>query len=121
MFANASSLTSLNVSNWDTSKVISMNGMFNNASSLTSLDVSNWDTSSVTRMSSMFDGASALTTIYASDKFDTSAVTNSTDMFAGASRLVGGNGTVYNANHVDKEYARIDRPGTPGYFTLKSN
>ena len=119
MFNGASSLTSLDVSNWDTSKVTNMGYMFYNTSSLTSLDVSNWDTSKVTNMSYMFAGASSLKTIYASDKFNTNAVTNSVYMFSVASRLVGGNGTTYNASHVDKGYARIDRPGTPGYFTEK--
>ena len=120
MFDYASSLNSLDVSKWDTSKVTSMGSMFYYASSLTSLDVSNWDTSKVTNMSQMFYGASSLTTIYASDKFDTSAVTNSTNMFTRASKLVGGNGTIYNASHIDKEYARIDTSTTPGYFTLKT-
>jgi hypothetical protein len=34
--------------------------------------------------------------------------------------LVGGNGTLYNSSHSNKEYARIDKEETPGYFTLKS-
>ena len=36
--------------------------------------------------------------------------------------LVGGNGTIYDANHIDKTYARVDG-GTdnPGYLTLKTN
>jgi hypothetical protein len=37
-------------------------------------------------------------------------------MFAGCCNLVGGNGTVYNDEHVDYEYARIDKVGRPGYF-----
>ena len=32
---------------------------------------------------------------------------------------VGGYGTVYDFNHTDKEYARIDAPGSTGYFTRK--
>jgi hypothetical protein len=40
-------------------------------------------------------------------------------MFFGCTSLVGGNGTVYDANHIDVEYARIDKPGQPGYFTQK--
>ena len=119
IFRSASSLTSLDVSNWDTSSVAYMNFMFSGASSITSLDVSNWDTSKVTDMHYMFSNASALTTIYASDKFNTNAVINGAYMFEGTSRLVGGNGTVYDADHTDKEYARIDKPGTPGYFTEK--
>lgn len=47
----------------------------------------------------------------------TSAVTNSTNMFYGCTKLVGENGTIYDSSHVDKEYARIDKTGEPGYFT----
>lgn len=32
----------------------------------------------------------------------------------------GGNGTTYDANHVNSEYARIDTEETPGYFTAAS-
>lgn len=44
-------------------------------------------------------------------------VTRSGDMFSDCTALVGGNGTVYDANHTDLGYARIDKPGQPGYFT----
>jgi len=41
-------------------------------------------------------------------------------MFWNNTNLVGGNGTAYsNGFPQDKTYARIDAPGTPGYFTLK--
>jgi hypothetical protein len=44
-------------------------------------------------------------------------------MFTSSTYLIGGAGTTYDANHVDKEYARVDDPqnGKPGYFTLKTN
>ena len=42
-------------------------------------------------------------------------------MFTYSTNLVGGNNTKFDNNHTDKEYARIDIPETPGYFTLKSN
>ena len=117
MFFNNSALTSLDVSKWDTSKVTSMTSMFCGASALTVLDLSGWNTSNVSNMSSMFFADGSLVTIYASTLFDTSSVTSSDYMFASTSKLVGGNGTTYDANHRDKEYARIDAPGTPGYFT----
>ena len=40
MFYDCSSLTSLDLSKWDTSKVTNMNNMFNNCSSLETLDLS---------------------------------------------------------------------------------
>ena len=60
MFSNCSSLTSLDLSSFDTSEAISMNGMFSNCSSLTSLDLSSFDTSNVTDMSDMFSNCSSL-------------------------------------------------------------
>ena len=43
-------------------------------------------------------------------------------MFGLSTNLVGGAGTKYDANHVDKTYARIDGGASlPGYFTLKNN
>ena len=54
MFSGCSKLTSLNVSNFDTSKVTNMGYMFSGCSKLTSLNVSNFDTSEVTNMGSMF-------------------------------------------------------------------
>ena len=54
MFSYCSSLTSLNISSFDTSKVTSMSGMFYDCRSLTSLDVSNFNTSNVVNMGYMF-------------------------------------------------------------------
>ncbi|EKZ4335956.1 BspA family leucine-rich repeat surface protein [Listeria monocytogenes] len=86
LFSDASSLTSLDLSNFDTSQVTNMTNMFVRSSSLTSLDVSSFDTSQVTRMSGMFAGASSLTSLDLSS-FDTSQVTNMTYMFQEASSL----------------------------------
>ncbi len=42
-------------------------------------------------------------------------------MFYGCTSLVGGQGTTYEANHIDKAYAHIDGgPSDPGYFTDKN-
>ena len=42
-------------------------------------------------------------------------------MFKNCTNLVGGKGTTYDANHVDKTYAHIDGgPSNPGYFTAKN-
>ena len=54
MFSDARSLTTLDVSTWDTSKVENMSHMFHLDGSLTLLDVSNWNTSKVKDMNSMF-------------------------------------------------------------------
>ena len=80
MFSGCSSLTSLDVSSFDTKAVIWIGGMFSGCSSLTSLDVSSFNTSAVTDMVYMFDGCEKLTSLDVSS-FNTSAVTDMHSMF----------------------------------------
>ena len=120
MLSNCSSLTNLDLSVFNTQNVTSMNSMFGSCRSLTSLDLSNFNTQNVTDMGMIFDGCSGLTTIYADEKsWSTKKVQSGDDVFSYCNKLVGGNGTVYSANHVDSEYARVDKEGAPGYFTQK--
>ena len=86
MFYNCSSLTSLDVSNFNTSQVTNMQQMFQDCSSLKTLDVSNWDTSQVADMQNLFDGCSPLTTLDVSN-WDTSQVTNMQYLFYNCSSL----------------------------------
>ena len=86
MFRNMSSLISLNLSNFDTSKVTNMSYMFFNTSSLALLNLSNFDTSQVMNMDSIFRRMTNLTTIDLSN-FDTSKVTDMSSMFAEAHKL----------------------------------
>ncbi len=121
MFYNCSILTSLDLNSFNTSKVTAMGAMFYNCSILTSLDVSHFNTSKVTDMRYMFAGGLNLQTIYVGNDWSTAAVTQSSDMFTNCFNLVGGQGTTYDANHVDKTYAHIDGgPSNPGYFTAKN-
>ena len=69
MFLSVYKLTSLDLSNWDTSNVTDMRSMFSDCSSLTSLNVYNWDTSNVKDMRNMFDNCSKLTSIKVGNKF----------------------------------------------------
>ena len=80
MFANCPSLTSLDVSNFNTESVTDMSGMFINCSSLTSLDVSNFKTENVTNMTQMFESCSGLTSLDVSN-FNTENVMYMGDMF----------------------------------------
>ena len=118
MFGDCSSLQSLDMSNFDTSNVTNMSCMFANCVSLQSLDLSSFDTSNVTNMTNMFYEDSLLKTIIVGDKWNTSNVNDSSNMFLRCISLVGGNGTKYYGSHIDKRYALIDTPDTPGYFTL---
>ncbi len=108
----------IDVTSFDTSKVSNMHWMFK-LTNFEELDLTSFDTSNVTDMNEMFAYMSSLTKIYVSDKFKTNNVTDSSNMFFESPLLVGGNGTVYDINHIDKEYARIDTQGTPGYFSNK--
>lgn len=148
MFSSASSITNLDLSSFNTSNVTDMTSMFSMMSDLWELKVNTFDTRNVTKMTSMFSGAMTslgnsvldlssfssqslvessnmfayikAKTIYASPQFSLDSVTNSLGMFWNNTNLVGGNGTAYsNGFPQDKTFARIDAPGTPGYFTLK--
>ena len=81
MFYCMRNLTTINLSNFDTSRVTNMSSMFYDMSSLTALDLSSFDTSQVTDMSAMFYNMRNLTTINLSN-FDTSRVTNMGNMFS---------------------------------------
>ena len=86
MFDRCSGLTSLDLSDLDTSSVTTMYSMFGDCSGLTSLDLSGLDTSSVTNMEFMFNGCSGLTSLDLSD-LDTSSVTDMGSMFDRCSGL----------------------------------
>ena len=121
MFEGCSGLTSLDLSNFDTSSVTDMECMFSGCSGLTSLDLSEFNTTKVTSMTQMFYNCSNLITVYVSSAWSVSKVIYSTNMFRNCSRIVGGMGTTYNTNHLDKFYARIDGgQDNPGYFTEKA-
>ena len=86
MFYNCESLIQLNASIWDTSNVTKMNSMFTNCESLAELDVSNWNTGQVTTMHYMFQNCSSLTQLDLG-KWNTSQVTNIGSMFNQCSSL----------------------------------
>ena len=99
MFRNMSSLISLNLSNFDTSKVTNMSYMFFNTSSLALLNLSNFDTSQVMNMDSIFRGMTNLTTIDLSN-FDTSKVTDMSSMFSDMHNLTTLNLSNFNTSKV---------------------
>ncbi|MCI8367363.1 MAG: BspA family leucine-rich repeat surface protein [Eggerthellaceae bacterium] len=86
LFCDCSSLTSIDLSGFDTSNVTGMGFMFSGCSSLTSLDLSGFDTSNVTEMVWMLEGCSSLTSLDLSG-FDTSKVVRMNSMFEGCSSL----------------------------------
>ena len=87
MFALMSNLATLNLSNFDTSKVTNMHAMFYGMTKLAALDLSNFNTSQVQDMSSMFSGVFNLITTLNLSSFDTSKVRYMTSMFSGMPNL----------------------------------
>ena len=103
MFSHMSNLTTLNISNFDTSQVTNMRDMFYSVSSLTSLNLSSFDTSQVTNMRDMFYSVSSLTSLDLSN-FDTSKVTDMGEMFFGMSNLTTLNLSNFNTSKVTSMY-----------------
>ena len=103
MFNYCSKLTSLDLSNFDTSSVIDMSFMFRSCSNLTSLDVSNFDTSSVTNMAYMFSDCSKLTSLYLSN-FNTSSVADMSNMFGSCFDLTSLDVSNFDTSNVTNMY-----------------
>lgn len=122
MFRHDGVIYPLDVSTFDTRRVTNMDGMFywtlmspENAT----LDISNFDTRSLTSALGMFNYTKAKT-IYASDQFNVNNVApHPHEMFITNTNLIGGNGTQYVWPNNSSQYAHIDAPGNPGYFTRK--
>jgi LPXTG-motif cell wall-anchored protein len=87
VFYNNISLTTLDLSGWDTSNVEHMDNLFAVDillfSKLVALNLSGWDTSQVTDMTNMFVYTRSLKTVIGLDKFNTEKVTRMFNMFCG--------------------------------------
>ncbi len=121
MFKDCSALINLDLSGWNTSGISEMDYMFSGCSNLVTLNLGGWDTSGAEQMDGMFENCSTLTTIYVGNGWTVYNVSVFNTLFANCTSLVGGNGTRWNSSHIDKTYARIDAPDTPGYFTETSD
>ncbi|MGN0143466.1 MAG: BspA family leucine-rich repeat surface protein, partial [Clostridium sp.] len=80
MFKDCTSLKDLDLSNFDTSRVINMSFMFSD-SGIESLDLSSFDVSNVTNMQGMFRNTKNLKDINFGNKFITSSAENMSFMF----------------------------------------
>ena len=117
MFRGCTRLTSIDLSSFNTSKVTNMRAMFAYCKSLKSLDLSSFNTSNVTIMGAMFSNSISLNAIYVGSDWSTAAVERSIQMFDKCYSLRGGQGTTYNASHIEADYAHIDGGSSnPGYF-----
>ena len=86
MFAFCKTLTSLDLSNFNTKDVINMSYMFWNCKSLTSLNLSNCNTKNVITMRQMFSGCKSLTSLNLAN-FNTKNVTDMSSLFFNCEKL----------------------------------
>ena len=99
---------------------LDMQHMFSLCSSLKTVDISGFKNIHA-NMNGFFNGCSKLTTIYVSEDWSNQFITGS-KMFQGCTNLVGGKGTVFQSNQIEKSYAIIDGgTDSPGYFTDKAS
>lgn len=118
MFDNCRTLQELDLSIFNTKNVVDMYGMFADCFNIFCIDLRSFETNSAIRMDSMFRYCTSLSKIITSENFLTDKVESSDLMFMGCKSLLGGKGTTYDSEKIDKEYARIDKGmDNPGYFT----
>ena len=99
MFISCSSLTSLDVSHFNTSNVTDMYQLFSNCHSLKTLDLSGWNTENVTTLEYMFSFCISLTSLDLSH-FDTSSVTGMGGMFWNCNKLTSLDVSGFNTSNV---------------------
>ncbi|MCR4795060.1 MAG: BspA family leucine-rich repeat surface protein [Ruminococcus sp.] len=117
MFWECDALTNLDLSGFDTSGVKSMRRMFGESNSLKNLDISGFSIKKDCEVGAMFTGCASLETVYVGDGWKIENIADKVSMFDGCISIVGGNGTVYDENKLSSDYAHIDAPDAPGYFT----
>ena len=121
MFEDCRVLENVNFNGVNTENVTNMGDLFLNCHNLKSIDLSSFNTSNVTKMSYMFYRCDSLTTVYVGEGWTTRSVTDSERMFERCTKIVGGQGTRFDENHIDAAYAHIDGgTANPGYFTDKN-
>ncbi len=133
-FENCTSLTDIYgmAEHLYTDDLLYMEYAFAGCKSLKELDLSSFDTGRVLDMNHMFSGCSNLVTIYATESFvlsDTVIRWGAKGVFEGCSALKGGADTtlatvqaIDATNYATAKYARVDGgagSGSEGYFTLK--
>ena len=100
MFSVCVKLKELNLEKFNTNKVTDMSNMFCGCDSLTSLNLSNFNTKKVEHMESMFFGCKSLTSLNLPN-FNTENVTNMEDMFCRCSNLKKLNLSKFNTKYVN--------------------
>ena len=99
MFQDCSSLSYLDLSNFNAANVINMKGMFSNCISLSNLNLTKINTENVSDMSEMFRGCSSLKNLNLSD-FNTEKVIYMNEMFRDCSSLINVKLSNFNTENV---------------------
>ena len=105
----------------NTTEAQKMTSMFAGCSSLTELDLRQFDLFKTDNACKMFYGCTNLKTIYSDNDWSYLNVENTDQMFTGCTSLVGGNGTAYDETRTGIEYANIDRNAKKGYFSRSAD
>jgi len=87
MFRELLQMTSLDVSNLNTSKVTDMTGMFSYCTNAEIINMNGWNTAALTTMRTMFDNCRKLKTIVGLGDLNTSKVTDMYEMFSYCEQL----------------------------------
>ena len=107
-------------------QVVSTDRMFRNCSSLTELHLPKFSTAGtgagrIGTATDMFAGCSNLQKVWVNPTYWSKPSGSSARMFKDCVEIVGQNGTAYNPSKIDKTYACVDAPSTPGYFWDAAN
>lgn len=97
VFYACESLTSLNLSSWNTSNVTRTESMFSFCSGLRTIDLSNWNTNNFKVVAAMFNKCKNLEAIKGLNNFNTANMTHFSDMFRECVKL---SGTITIANPI---------------------
>ena len=110
MFSDCVKMTSLRLGgNFNTAKVTSLREMLTGCMALKAIDCTNMDVTKVKDVCRMFADNAALVTIWCNT--DWSVLTNITDWgdtFRACTALKGGKGTTFNSSYIKNQYARPD-------------
>ena len=119
MFNNCLSLSSINFSNADTRKVKNMRYMFSNNTSLTSLDLSSFNTSKVINLQGMFKDCKSLKYLNLSN-FNTSSVTSLIYLFCNCESLTSLDLSNFDTSQVTYTFEMFYGCSSLSYLNLSS-
>ena len=104
----------------NTSVLTNWSGMFHGML-LKEIDLTKIDMTPITHVYGMFAYCSELETIYCNEDWnlrkDWKTLGTTDNTFFKCYKLKGGNGTVFDEEHIKIDYAHPDKAGNPGYFT----